>query len=316
MEIKKNIPLEKMTTFKIGGPARYFCAVENIDDLAEAQQFAVSNNIKTFILGGGSNILFSDRGFDGLVIKIQNEALSLKQETSGKYTIQSSAGTPLSKLAAFSIKNSLTGLEWAMGVPGLVGGAIQGNAGAFGSEMKDCISIVRTVDRESSNWSNLMEISCDDCNFSYRNSAFKENKNHIIWDCEINLSKGNKLEIEKKVLKYASHRSKKQPPLAKFPSAGSIFKNPVVSKKVHEAFEHDMEVKCRTDRIPAGWLIERCDLKGKRIGNAMVSRKQANFIINLGKATAEDVIILISFIKMKARNEFGVQLKEEIQVVL
>ncbi len=316
MEIKKSVPLKEMTTFKIGGPAQYFCAVENIDDLAEAQQFAVSNKIKTFILGGGSNILFSDQGFNGLVIKIQNDAVSLKQEISGKYAIQSGAGTPLSKLVAFSIKNSLTGLEWAVGVPGLVGGAIYGNAGAFGSEMKDHVSIVRTVDRERSDWSDLVEISCDDCRFSYRNSLFKENKDHIIWDCEINLSKGTKLEIERKVLEYASHRKKEQPSLAKFPSAGSVFKNPVVSEDVRKAFEHDREVKCRTNKVPAGWLIERCGLKGKRIGDAVISEKQANFIINLGKATAEDVIILISLIKMKVRNEFGVQLREEIQLVI
>lgn len=316
MRIKKNISLKKYTTYRIGGPAKYFCVVKSVDDLGKAQQFAKIKDLKLFLLGGGSNVLFSDDGFDGLVIKIQNDDLEMKEVSSSNVLVRCGAGTTLARLVDFSAKKGLTGFEWATGIPGLVGGAVRGNAGSFNFEIKDALKSVRAFDRNADNWGKMISVECLECDFSYRDSLFKQKSNLVIWDVIFSLKKGEKKEIKKQIAGYTKRRQEKQPPLAQFPSAGSVFKNPVVSEKVQKAFEEDKEIKCKEEKVPAGWLIERCGLKEKKIGDAMVSPKQANFIINMGQATAEDIIILLSLIKMKVRNKFGVQLEEEIQIVL
>jgi len=315
MRIKKNIKLAKYTTFKIGGPAKYFCVVRNMKDFKQAQQFAREKELKSYVLGGGSNVLFSDDGFDGLVMKIENEVLEITNKGEQKAKLKCGAGLPLSKLVSFAIKKGLTGLEWAVGIPGSVGGAIRGNAGAFGSEMKDCLvsaNAINTSDKEHP----IFECRQGSCDFDYRNSVFKKNPDLVIWECVIELEEGDKKKSREKILEYAKKRSEKQPLLADFPSAGSIFKNPQVNDELIKAFERDKGVDCRATKVPAGWLIECCDLKEKKVGGAMISKKQANFIVNSGKARAEDVVILISLIKMKVRNEFGVQLEEEVQIIV
>lgn len=315
MRIKKSIKLDKYSTFKIGGPAKHFCVVKNKSDLKDAQKFAKKEKLKTYFIGGGSNILFSDHGFDGLVVKVQNEKLDIPKKNQKKVIVECGAGVALSKLVAFSVKKGLTGLEWAVGIPGSVGGAIRGNAGAFGGEMKDCMLTVNAINICDAKHP-VFECRQGSCGFAYRESVFKKNSGLVIWDCLIELEVGNRSEIKKKTLEYAKKRSEKQPPLAKFPSAGSIFKNPDVSSEILKAFERDKGIDCKAKKVPAGWLIESCDLKEKKVGDAMISKQQANFIINTGKAKAEDVLILMSLIKMKVRNEFGIQLEEEVQIVL
>lgn len=307
--------LDKYTTFKIGGPAKFFCVVKDKKDLKEAQKFAQEKKLNTYFLGGGSNILFSDKGFDGLVMKVQNEELNVIKKDNEKIIIKCGAGVSLSKLVAFSLKKGVSGLEWAVGIPGSVGGAIRGNAGAFGGEMKNCLLSVNAINVFDTQHP-VFECKQESCGFAYRESIFKKNSGLVIWDCLIELARGDKNESKKKVLDFAKKRSEKQPPLAKFPSAGSIFKNPDASVELVQAFERDKGVECKAKKVPAGWLIESCDLKEKKVGGAMVNKQQANFIINNGKAKAEEVLILMSLIKMKVRNEFGIQLEEEIQVVL
>jgi UDP-N-acetylmuramate dehydrogenase len=161
----------------------------------------------------------------------------------------------------------------------------------------------------------LLRYELNECQFGYRDSIFKQVPGLIIWNVGFDLHPGDKAQIEKDSMQYIAHRKIKHPPLGTLPSAGSVFKNPTVEEKVLKLFEEEREVKSRNSKVPAGWLIECCDLKGKKIGGAMVSEQQSNFIVNTGRASAKDILMLISIIKQKVRNSFGVQLQEEIHIV-
>ena len=258
MKFRKNVPLKNYTTFKIGGPAKYFFEAKRKEELIEAIKLAKKLELPFFILGGGSNLLVSDKGFDGLVIKF---------------------GQPLSSYVS-------KGLEWAVGIPGTVQGAVWSNAGAFEKSMKDVVKEVEVFDTKTEKIKNFKS---KDCKFGYRDSIFKKNKNLIILSVKIKSKKSNR----KKIKQYLDYRKKTQP--LNLPSAGSIFKNPPAKS--------------------AGELIEKCGLKGKRIGNVKISEKHANFIVNLGNGKAKDVKKLIKIIKNKVKNKFGVTLKEEIVVL-
>jgi len=240
----------------------------------------------------------------------------------------------LGKIVNESVKAGLTGLEWAAGIPGTVGGAVRGNAGAFGGTMGEVVESVNAF--EISNFpaspklqrgeqfpisnkipnpksQNISIFSKKNCKFGYRDSIFKQNPNFIILSVKLKLSKGDKTESGKKIKEILAMRKEKQPMV--FPSAGSFFKNPIVKdKKLIKAFEIDTGQKIKDNKIPAPWLVEEAGLKGKKIGGAMVSKKHANFIVNTGNATAEDVITLAAVIKSRVRNKFGIQLQEEVQM--
>lgn len=315
MKINKNILLRDYTTFKIGGPAKYFCVATDLKELKEAYLWAESKSLETFILGGGSNVLFSDDGFNGLIVKIENKGLVKLKETEEKVTLVCEAGVLLADLVKFSVENGLTGLEWAAGIPGTIGGAIRGNAGAFGFSISDSIKTVAVISKNNENFQSEI-FEKEKCDFNYRASFFKKNKNLIIWSAEIELKKGEQKEIEKKFKEYIVKRKEKQPPLGKFPSIGSFFKNPQAPEVVIKIFEEEKGVQVKDEKIPAGWLIEKCGLKGRKIGEAMVSNIQANFIVNLGNASSEQIIILASLVKQKVRNNFGIQLEEEVEIVI
>jgi len=285
---KKNVLLKNYTTFKIGGPAKYFFEAKNKKDLIEAIKTAKASKLDFFILGGGGNILINDKGFNGLVIKIQNT----------KYKIQNTkiyleAGVSLAKLVGLTLENRLTGMEWAAGIPGTVGGAIRGNAGAFEQSISDIIEKVEVLEIKNYKIKNLKK---RDCQFSYRDSIFKHNKNLIILSAGLEMKKGDKKEIRKKILENLKWRKEHQP--LEYPSAGSIFKNPP-----HQNFGGGS----------AGWLIEQSGLKGKKINEAQISEKHANFIINLGKAKAKDVKKLINLAKKRVKQKFNIILEEEIE---
>ena len=336
--IKQGVSLKKYTTFKIGGEASFFVEVDDLQRLEGVLEWAQDHQQKVFILGGGSNLLFMDEGFEGLVIKLINK--NIKTEiNNGTARIQCGAGISLSKLVAASFKNNLSGLEWAAGIPGTVGGAVRGNAGAFGGEMKDIITEVQTVNLKphkmtknshssviiqpnelgeeiAENCKNIVQtFSNRDCDFKYRSSIFKENNGLMIWDVEVQLTRGDGDKGKKIAIENVKKRDAKQPNVTKFPSAGSIFKNPKVSRGIQIKFKHDTGMESKDGKVPAGWLVSRCGLRGKKIGGAKVSDKHGNFIINTGKATANDIILLISIIKTKVRNKYGVQLQEEICIV-
>lgn len=334
--------LSNFTTFRIGGPAKFFTEVGSEEDLLKAIEYAESNNLKFFILGGGSNILVNDKGFDGLIIKfkVQSSKFKIQEQNSQpkagppraeKLLINCWAGDSLSGLVNFATLNSLTGLEWAAGIPGTIGGAIHGNARAFGRSMSDNIINVRVInlagDSRDKNIKNqrskiknchydmrISNFNKNECHFGYGESVFKQNNNLIIISANIQLQPGNKEESQRQVREIISKRVSVQP--KGFPSAGSFFLNPVVkNKELRKKFEDDKGIKCKDDKLPAGWLIDQAGLRGKKIGGVMISEKHANFVINSCAATAEDVIMLASLIKQQVRDKFGVELQEEVQYV-
>lgn len=327
IEIQKNVPLAPLTSFKIGGPAKFFVEVSSEEEFMAAVEYAQANSLEIFVMAGGSNILVSDEGFSGLVIKlkVKSEKLEVKVQNSPpeadqplaeKLTLECWAGDNLSSVVNFCRDKTLTGLEWAAGIPGTIGGAVRGNAGAYGSEMKDSIASVKVfeISNKSETQSSKFKIfTNEECKFSYRGSIFKENKNLVVLSCVLELEKGEKAEIEEKMKEIIKKRTAKIP---RDPSPGSFFQNPIVTNpEILERFEKDTGSRSRDGKIPAGWFIEEAGLKGKRMGGVMVSEKHANFVINTGSATAQDVIMLASFIKMRIRDGFGIQLKEEVQMV-
>ena len=336
--IKQGVSLKKYTTFKIGGKADFFVEVDDLKRLEGVLEWAQNHQQKVFILGGGSNLLFMDEGFDGLVIKLINTNIKI-ESSEGVSKIRCGAGISLSKLVATSFKSNLTGLEWAAGIPGTVGGAVRGNAGAFGGEIKDVVTEVQAISLKNckiakdsyasviiypnelgeeieENCKNIIQkFNNRDCEFRYRSSVFKESNGLMIWDVEVRLITGDSIKSKQIASENIKKRDSKQPNIIKFPSAGSIFKNPKVSKEIQEKFKHDTEMEAKNNKVPAGWLVARCGLLGKKIGGAMISEKHGNFIINIGKAKAEDVLLLISIIKTLVRNKYGVHLQEEICVV-
>lgn len=303
LKIQKNISLSKFTTFRIGGPAKFFAEAGSEKELKEVLGYAAKNKLKVFVLAGGSNVLFSDEGFDGLVVKLK-ESGGIKMQKGG--AIECWAGTSLSSVVNFARDNSLTGLENLAGVPGTIGGAVRGNAGAFGTNVGDLIVEVKIIEKSFSKKS---------CKFGYRTSIFKNTIGLIIVSVILKLQKGDKKEIEKRMKETMQKRSANQPKGWKG-SAGSFFKNPEVkNKELIKQFEKDTGKKVSDGKLPAGWLIAEAGLLGRKIGGAEVSEKHGNFLINTGGATAEDVIMLASIIKQKVRNTFGVELREEVQYV-
>jgi len=306
LKVRENVNLAEYTSFGVGGPAKYFVEVESVEDLKEAVKFAKEKNLEFFILGGGTNVLVSDAGFSGLAVKMKLEKIEKLDENNFKV----GAGTLLSRLVNFSAENFLKGLEWAAGIPGTIGGAVAGNAGTPEGEMKDSIKKIEFFDMEKFDVFNLDGAKCD---FGYRTSYFKDKNNLIIMDVEISLEKGDEEEIKNKIEKNISARKEKQP---QGRSAGSYFANPKVeNESLISQFEKETGISCIDNRLPAGWLIERVDFKGRKIGGAEVSEKHANFILNIGGAKAQDFVILSSLIKQKVRDELGVQLKEEIRYI-
>ena len=317
-EIKKNVLLKNYTTFKIGGRAKYFFIAKNTEDLIKAILVAKKFKLPFFILGGGSNLLVSDKGFKGLVIKIQNTKYKIQNTK-----IMAEVGVMLGELVNVSAKTGLSGLEWAVGIPGTVGGAIFGNAGVFGKSMKNIVKEIEVFDLSNEK---IKTFKNKDCQFDYRESIFKKNKNLIILSTKLKLKKEKKSKIERKMREYLNYRKENQP--LNLPSAGSVFKNyelrlqpahhppeksgPIKNYELVKEFPELREFN-KKNLIPAAWLIEKCGLKGKKIGGAKISEKHANFIVNLGEAKAEDVKKLINLAKKKVKNKFSITLEEEIQ---
>ncbi len=282
-EYKLNEPLKNHTTFKIGGKAKMLVLINSQETLVELFRFLRENNIKFFVLGKGSNILADDNGFDGVILKISNKFSQIIQLNEKE--VYCMAGTPLSELCLFALENSLTGLEFAYGIPGTAGGALYMNAGAYGGEMRDVVISARYIDKTG----NIISINADEMKLSYRHSIFSENSDNIIVDMVFELEKGNKTEIKAKMDELLQKRKDKQP--LEYPSAGSTFKRPEGSY--------------------ASLLIEQCGLKGFSVGDAQVSEKHSGFVINKGNATFEDVIKLTEEVKKIVKDKTGYVLELE-----
>ena len=281
-----NEPMLKHTTFKIGGPVDLFINVNTKEKLRIILKAINESKIPLFILGNGSNILVSDSGIRGIVLKLDGDFT--KVSFLDDNCICCGSGVTLAKLCSESLKSSLSGLEFAWGIPGSVGGAVFMNAGAYSGEMQDVVVSGNHID----GLGNLGTLKNIDIDFSYRNSIYNK-KDYIITDVTVQLKNDEYISIRNKMDEYMEKRKAKQP--IEFPSAGSVFKRP-------------------KDNF-AGTLIEKCGLKGKSIGGAQISSKHAGFIINKGNATCSDVLELIKLIKNSVFDKTGVLLETEIKVL-
>lgn len=304
-DAKENVLLSNHTTFKIGGPAEYFFAAKSQKDLIKAIKTAKRFNLPFFVLGGGSNLLVSDRGYKGLIIKIKSSNLRVRD-----CNIFAEAGVLIREVVNITMENSLTGFEWASGIPGTIGAGIYGNIAAFGSAMKDNIKSVRVLNIKTLK---IKTLSIKECRLGNKDSVFKKNKNLLVISVLLKFKKGNKEEIIKEMKRFLGYRKANHP--LDFPSAGCIFKNhdkKITSRELLEKYPALVEFN-KGSRIPTSYLIDKCGLKGKIIGNAKISEKHGNFIINLGGAKAEDVVRLINLMKRKVKEKFKITLKEEVQ---
>lgn len=306
MNIQNNIPLAPYTTFKIGGPAEYFVLAKTSEEVQEAIAWAQASKQDVFVFGGGSNLLISDQGIKGLVIKLDLQDLEFDGDV-----VRIGSGVNLAYLLNQALEHGLIGLEFAAGIPGTVGGAVRGNAGTYGLAMGDVVTNIKYLD-EKHLFQTMTNLEAE---FAYRHSIFK-NKNYLILETEIKLNKGDVLEAKKLVAQRLQYRKETQP---NEPSAGCIFKNITFTDSETESLRSqgiEVDKFLEHHKIPAAYLIDHAGLKGKTIGGAQVSKKHANYIINTGQAKAEDVVILTSLIKQQVRDKYHIQLTEEVQFIL
>lgn len=309
---QENILLSHYSNYKIGGPTRYFLEAKTTDEIIETVKKLPQIRKPLFILGGGTNILFSDEGFDGLILKPNIQFI--KRENN---TLRVGAGVSITQLLNYLITEGLAGLEWAAGLPGTLGGAIRGNAGAFGGEMKDVIKEVISLEIPKTK---IIRRKKQECDFKYRTSIFKVKKNkEIILEATLVLKKGNENSIKELIEKNINYRQQHQP--LEYPNIGSIFKNVDLrriktdNKCVTEGVKRG-KIPVKTDPfpvIPAAYLISETGLKGLSFGGAMISPKHPNFIVNVLNAAAADVKNLILLAKEKVYDKFKVKLEEEIE---
>ena len=281
--IMLNEPMSKHTSFKTGGNARFFVKAYSVNEIKDVLKIVKENKIPLFILGNGTNLLVKDEGFDGIVLQIKLDNIKIEDNI-----VTVDAGVKNAVFANKVLEKSLTGFEFASGIPGTIGGAIKMNAGAYGNEMKDIVQEVTYIDFDG----HINTISNKQCEFEYRNSIFFK-LNCVILQTKLKLEYGNKKEIQNKIKELVIQRKEKQP--LEYPNAGSTFKR-------------------GTDFITAK-IIDECGLKGYSIGGAEVSQKHAGFIINKNNATSKDILDLIKYVQSIVKEKTGKEIKLEIEVI-
>ncbi len=277
-------PMKNHTSFRIGGNADVFISAKNKEEIVSISSLLKENNVKITIIGNGSNLLVSDDGIDGVVLCVGKDFSSAKCDGN---SITADAGILLSRLSSFAASYSLTGLEFASGIPGTLGGAIVMNAGAYGGEMKDCVSTTTYIDQNG----NICTALATQHEFSYRKSRFINGE--IILSSTLSLQKGEEALIKETMRSLSEKRREKQP--LEYPSAGSTFKRP------EGAF--------------AAKLIDDSGLRGFSIGDAEVSKKHCGFVVNKGNATCSDVLTLMKHIRKTVKDKFGYELEPEVKII-
>lgn len=337
MEIQENVPLAKLTTFKIGGSARYFVQVKTEIELHNALEFAEKHNLQVFVLGGGSNVLISDNGFDGLVIQIAHDALTV-DENVDDIIITAGAGMNWDTLVEKSIEMKLNGIECLSGIPGTVGASPIQNIGAYGQELRDNFVSLRTFEPENKV---MLTFFSEDCEFGYRDSMFRHNKDFIIWEVTLQLKKNGKPKVKYDSFKnYFLEQKVDKPNLSQIReailflrqknhidpkisgNAGSFFKNPIMKKeKVAQLVTKYPDIphfplQNGNEKLFAGWLIEQAGWKGKQHKNVMVSPKHSLIIINPDqKGTATEVAELADIITNDVFEKFGIKIEREVNYI-
>lgn len=321
-QFQEHVLLSGFTNYRIGGPARFFFEARSAADVEWAVREAKKSGLPLFIFGGGTNLLVRDEGFPGLVLKPNIRFL----ETDGGI-LKAGAGSAIEDLLTFTVRRGLSGLEWAGGLPGTVGGAIRGNAGAFGGEIKDAVQSAESFDVDDMRPVRRRNTECD---FSYRSSVFKKKGGkEIVLSATFSLKRGNPKEIAAKIEEKIHYRRERHP--LEYPNIGSIFKNVPLAQMYTEGTQEYAEavrtstcnlrgaaIPIKTDPFPVAptaYLISEAGLKGVRVGGAVISPKHPNFIVNVGGAKAADVLELIALIKRKVLDRFGIILEEEVEII-
>ncbi len=280
-----NEHMSRHTSFKVGGPADILVVPETTDEIRKVLSYTADNNYPLYIMGNGTNLIVKDKGIRGVVLKILDNFNSIKVEND---IIEAEAGTLLSKLSNLAADEGLTGLEFACGIPGTLGGALVMNAGAYDGQMSDVVDSTEYINMDGE----IRTLSKNDHGFGYRTSFFSRG-GYIVLKCSLRLTSGIKEDIYEKMRTLRAQRLEKQP--LSFPSAGSIFKRP--------------------QGYFTGKLIEDAGLKGYSFGGAQVSEKHTGFIINKGGATAGDILGLIQIVKDRVKLRFGVELETEVRII-
>ena len=284
-KIQKNEPMKKHTTFRIGGPADYFIMPSNEKELAETIRVCREFSIPIYIVGNGSNLLVGDKGFRGAIIQLY-KSMGTFQVEGNQITAQ--AGCSLAQIANAALDAALTGFEFAAGIPGTLGGAVVMNAGAYGGEISDNLLWAELMDETGA----VLRLERDRLKLSYRHSVMME-QSLVVLRAGFSFTKGDAMAITQKVAELSRSRKEKQP--LEYPSAGSTFKRP--------------------EGYFAGKLIQDCGLKGFRVGDAMVSEKHSGFVINVGHATAADVMTLIRHVQQEVDRQFCVRIEPEVRMI-
>lgn len=301
MQFQDNYPLKNVTTLGIGGPAKKFVTVKTQEELLEALQYAKQNNLQYLIIGGGSNLLISDAGFDGLVIKneIRNTWDDTSKVSSGSFEVNVKSGTSLQNLVNYTIQNGLTGLQKLAGIPGTVGGAVYGNAGAYGQTISDHIVSVDQLNKS-------------ECAFGYRNSIFKQSQKPII-DVTFQLGKGDPEMLKREAEEVLAKRLIKYPTGIKCP--GSFFKNLIASEIPDEILKNIPPEKIVYGKVTAGALLEEVGALGQKSNGIEIASYHANLFINNGNGSAKDFYELAKTYAQKVKEKFGITLQPEVQLI-
>lgn len=283
--VKTQEPMCKHTTFRIGGNADFFVTPDSVEGVKKVVEICMKKEIPCYVIGNGSNLLVSDEGFRGVILQIGNQ-ISGCEKSQGVWKVQ--AGAMLTKIANEMAKEGYTGMEFAVGIPGTVGGAVTMNAGAYGGEIKDVITKAVVLKRNGE----ILTLNNEQLQLGYRTSVIAKEE-YVVLEVEFQLEKGNVQEIKEICDRNTKARLEKQP--LEFPSAGSTFKRP--------------------EGYFAGKLIMDAGLRGYSVGDAQVSEKHCGFLINKGKATAQDMVSLIRHIQKKVQETYGVTLETEVKMI-
>lgn len=321
MNVHQDFSLSDILWYRIGGVAKYVLDIENKEDVFEAIKFVqVHKPNKVLVIGLGSNLLVSDDYYDGVVLRFVRSQNSSSSITVYDNTIVAFAGETLDDVIKTSFEHNLIGLEWAGGLPGTVGASVRGNVGAFGGEIKDAVLEVHIVDIDNPD-AGVQILTKEQLNFVYRGSKVKKEKNLLVVSVKFSLKKSTNEEVQnakQAYLKNISYREENHP--LEYPSCGSTFKNIVDKKGVEEVLSIYPELKEKVEtkwhgKVSIASIIEKLGFLGFKIGNAQVSPKHANFIVNLGEATFSDVYKIIQAIREEFYDVFGFELEVEAEIV-
>ncbi len=303
LRLERNAPLSQYTRFGIGGPAALLADAYDLGAFLEASEIARESGVPWLVIGGGTNLVVSDSGFAGLILRYRAADIRVSAET-----IFVEAGAVLQDLVNASIEHALDGLHTMTGIPGWVGAAIYGNAGAYGHSISEFLTAVRYFDGES-----VRQLGNAECRFEYRESVFKRRKKWVILSGELTLPRGDRDALAKRAAEILDVRNAKYPPSMK--CAGSIFKNLLLRDLRAKVSERVPDAVIREGKVPSAWFLEQVGVKGMRRGGIEVAPYHANLIYNIGYGTAADLRFVIRELKRRVYEEFGLMLEEEVQYV-